>query len=222
MSRDHHKKSRSGRNLSKGYNRDTDCWNCGSSQHLRKQCPHPGSLQCSHCRRQGVRTDDCECHRNQPALNSSRFETAVLLNVEGKHVRAVVDTGVQETRIGLGVLEYLKSKRAVNLAKRIITTRQGIETLQATEVRMGDRRHSYEVESFVDRRIPRCEVILGFRGLMKLGYRVTVCGQEGRQRQKSNPRDAEEISDKRPRERDDDEISFLDENEAKRIREWRF
>lgn len=223
MPKDNHKTSRSGRNVSKRYNRETDCWNCGSSQHLRKECPRPGLLQCSHCRRKGIRTDDCKCLRGQsPSQCSTRFETAVLLNVEGKHVRAVVNTGSQETRIGLGVLEFLKSKRAVNLAKRIITTERGIETLQATDVRMGDQKHLYAVECFVDGRIPKFEMILGFRGLVRLGYRVSVCGQEGRQRQKTSVRRGDEISEQRSRVRDDDEISFLDENEAKRIREWRY
>lgn len=210
-----------GRGQQKFYDRNNDCWNCGSSRHLRKQCPVPGTLQCSHCRRRGIRTDECRCQQTSPkSRNRSRYETAVLLNIEGKHVRAVINTGAQETRIGLGVLEFLKSKRAVNSAKRIITTDTGIETLQATEVRMGDPEHLYEVECFIDPRTPKFEIIIGLRALVRLGYRITVCGHESRQRKVSNERSTRACHRESPKAREDDEISFLDENEARRIREW--
>lgn len=205
----------------KQYDRETDCWNCGSSKHFRRECPHPGTLRCSHCRRQGVRTDECRCRREYERPQNQRFETAVLLNVEGKLVRAVVNTGVQETRIGSEVLEYLKSQRAVNGAKSVIKSVKGMETLFKTEVKIGDKRHLYDLECFVDKSIPKCEMIIGFRALIKLGYRVTVCGQEGLQRQQrvcEEPR--KKISKEHRREREDDEISFLDEEEKSRLEEW--
>lgn len=63
-------------------------------------------------------------------------------------------------------------------------------------------------------------MVLGFQALMKLGHRFTVAGLECHIR-----RHCEEYGNHRyeikPKEREDDEISFLDEDEAKRINEWR-
>lgn len=200
-----------------GYQRDTDCWNCGSREHMKKECPMPGSLKCSRCRRKGVRSDECDCSRNE---DTHWYETAVLLNVEGRYVRTVINTINQETRMGEGVLEYLRSKRAVNLARQVVKTDYGVETLQGTDVRMGDSRHSYIVRVIVDRNLPKFEMIIGFHGLIRLGYRLTVCGIESRQRRRPKERARESLPPKKLKMREDDSISFLDENEAKRIREW--
>lgn len=202
--------------LSRNYQRDSDCWNCGSSNHLRRDCPKPGSLKCSYCRRKGVRSDDCDCRTTHQ--DNDWFETAVLLNVEGRYVRAVINTMNQETRMGKGVLEYLRSKRVVNLAKQVVRTNSGIETLLGTDVRIGDSRHLYTVRVFVDNRLPMFELMIGFHGLIRVGYRLTVCGLECRQRRRLKER-LQEVN-QNPKEREDDNISFLDENEAKRIREW--
>lgn len=147
-----------------------------------------------------------------------RYETAVLLTLERKKVRAVINTGLQDARMGRGVLSFLKSKGPVNLSKRVVRSIFGLETLQATSIRLGsDDTNSYSVLCYVDERLPEFELVLGLRTLVCLGHRISVCGLESHER-----RIVEESvsTNNRKRERDEDEISFLDQKEAKRMREW--
>lgn len=209
----------------KPYSHSRDCWNCGSSKHLKDQCPRTPTLRCSYCQRKGVRSIDCKCQRvkKQRIVQShDNYESAVLLTVEMKKVRSVINTAAQESRMGTGVLAYLKTQRPVQGIKKVIRSAQGLETLQVVEVKMGaDQRHQYAIDICVDNKIPKNEISLGFRALVRLGYRFSVCGLEGRQRRISTKKNYNRSTEGGPKEREDDEISFLDEEEAHRIEEWR-
>lgn len=177
--------------------------------------------RCYYCRRRGVRTNDCRCRKTRiTAVNTAheRYESAVLLIVEGKKIRSVINTGMQETRIGLGVLEFLQSKKTLNLGRKVLRSIHGLETLQVTTTTItlpGNR--NYQIECYVDSRIRKNEMMIGFQAMIKLGYRITIAGQEGRQRKQ---RDDSELLHQGLKQREDDEISFLDEEEARRINEW--
>lgn len=43
------------------YNRKNCCWNCGSAEHLRYDCPEPPRKVCSFCRKPDVLSKDCTC-----------------------------------------------------------------------------------------------------------------------------------------------------------------
>lgn len=61
-----------------------------------------------------------------------------------------------------------------------------LETLEVVTVKMGaDKHHLYSVDCCVDHIVPRFEIKLGFRALVKLGYRFSVCRLECRQRRKA-------------------------------------
>lgn len=213
------------------YCRDTDCWNCGAKTHKKNQCPHPRSLRCSRCRREGVMTSECSCRQranSSVSPNMNRIETAVLLTLEGKKVRAVINTGFQDARMGEGVLSFLQSKGPVNLTRRVTKSILGLETLKFTQIRLGpDTEHSYTVECCMDSRVPENELVLGMRTLKQLGYRITVCGSESHERNiTTENRFHSQSKERKPdrhrevRDRHREEISFLDRKEAKRVREW--
>lgn len=123
--------------------------------------------------------------------------------------------------MGTGVLDHIKSQRNINVTRKVVRSAKGLEALDSLEVQMGaDQHHLYSVECRVDSEVPKNEIVLGFRALVKLGYRFTVCGLEGRQRKKVSVKETQR-PEGRLRYRDDDEISFLDESEARRIEEWR-
>lgn len=200
-----------------------DCWNCGSRSHHKSECPRSSTPRCSIC---DERKQNCKCKKGDALSRNickthfdSVFEAAILLNIEGRRVRAVVNTGHQETRIGEGVLVFLQENRHVNLGRQMIRTPLGIETLRATVVHIGCGNRMFPIECFVDNRVPSCEIILGFQAMITLGYKLYVGGLESRQRQKfkETNHDVNEPSKKRKL---DEEIIFLDHREAKRRNEW--
>lgn len=201
-----------------------NCRNCGSTFHSKHQCQRIKIRRCYFCRRRGVRTNDCHCRIKKVEsipTTKDRFEEAILLTIEGKRVRAVINTGIQETRIGQGVMEYVRSKRSVNLAKRVIRSSYGLETLQVVTIFLNCMAgRELSVECYIDPGIRRNEMVIGMQTMMGLGYRITVAGFESRRRRQFGNQECrrteEEINH-----RDDDLISFLDEDESRRIREWR-
>lgn len=124
---------------------------------FRHESPKPKIRRCFYCRRRGVRTHECHCRRTRVtsiSTNKDRYDTGVLLTVEGKKVRAVVNTDYQETRISQGVLEFLRKKRPLNLTKKVLHSAFGIETLHATTVTISlDRERHYALECYVDSRV---------------------------------------------------------------------
>lgn len=144
----------------------------------------------------------------------------MLLTVEGKRVRAIIDTRAQETRIGQGVLAYLQNKRPLNISKKVLRSNYGIETLQAVSITLnlvGGRDHT--VECYIDPRVRKNEMVIGLHAMINLGYRITVAGSESRRRKQIEQSNSQHY-EKEFKPREDDEISFLDEDEGQRIREW--
>lgn len=177
--------------------------------------------RCFYCRRRGVRTQECRCKRNRIesiSTNKNRYDTGILLNVEGKRVRAVINTEYQETRISQGVLEFLKKKRPLNISKKVLHSVFGMETLSTLTITIHlDNDRQCKLDCYVDARVRRNEMVIGLIALMKLGHRFTVAGMESRlRRHHEEPHHNQESL----RERDEDQISFLDEDEARRIEEW--
>lgn len=126
----------------------------------------------------------------------------------------------------------VRQNQEVNPKKKLIKTGYGIELVHTVVVRIGihhDR--MYPIELVIDTKIPTYELVLGMPALKVLGYRITVAGQETRERPATKK--VVRVVSKKKSERklharvdstDDvhDKISFLDEEEARRIREWEY
>lgn len=72
---------------------------CRFSKHSKKACILPHKLRCSYCRKEGVRSDECNCRISTMVRGerlNRKYEAAILVCVE--------DTRVQELRMGIGVL----------------------------------------------------------------------------------------------------------------------
>lgn len=226
------------------YKRDMDCWNCGLPFHISKHCTAKKTLRCSYCRKQGVRSDECHCRRNRREGNMTRsvspspssavdkFEAAVLVTVCKKRVRAVIRSGVQESRIGNGVFELINKNGRLNPKRKVIKTITGLELAQTVMINVSIKENQkYNIECVIDRKIPKNEMSLGLKAMVKLGFRISIAGQECRTRKITMKRTANngmkrdrgvKNKDNKEEDNDDDRISFLDEQEAKRIEEWSY
>lgn len=135
--------------------------------------------------------------------------------------------------MGLKVYALVKEKQEANPKKKVIKTAYGIELAQTILVAIGihhDR--TYSIEFIIDAKIPSNEMLLGMPTLKALGYRITIAGKETRERPASkrlvhlsSKQNVECANARLPRDKinddsEDERISFLDEEEAKRIREW--
>lgn len=226
--------------------RAVGCWNCGLPHHVSKNCTASKAPRCAFCRKRGVRTEKCRCTKREegksrednygnfedvPPRKAEPVEPATLVVVHQKWVKAVVDTGSQESRMGSNVFNLVRAKQNVNPRKHLIKTVYGIESVRSVEVRIGihqDRK--YSVEFIIDSKIPANEIILGMPALKILGYRITIGGKETRERPASRilqlgegrPEEIPQRTAKSDQELEEDAISFLDEEEAKRIREWEY
>lgn len=243
------------------YSRSNDCWNCGLPFHVSKDCTAPRVLRCSFCRRPGVKSDRCDCRRRRQApvkrlgqgqvnrVNRSprQYESVILISICGKHIKAVINPGVQTSRIGKGVVSLIEQFEKINPKRTIFKSNVGLELANTIIVEAGIReRQLYPIECIIDHRLPKNDMVLGMKAMVTFGYRITVAGREAMQREieVGNRR----VSPPRPRRRsstenppstsrrvrggeqnetrahssDDDRMSFLDEEEATRIREWRY
>lgn len=162
--------------------------------------------------------------------DSVKFEACVLVTVCQKQVKAVVSPGDQESRIGKKVVTLIKESMQVVPRRKIIKTKRGLELAQTIMVKVGTRRSSkLTIECVIDHTLPVNELSLGMKALIKMGYSIKVAGQETTQRRivrktvKSKRGDQKFIPQLR-RDSDesdsDDKLSFLDEDEAKRILEF--
>lgn len=134
--------------------------------------------------------------------------------------------------MGEQVYAFVRQNQEVNPKKKIIKTPFGIELVNTVVVNLGIHQDkTYPVELIVDAKIADKEIILGMTALKTLGYRITVAGKETRERPaarraaitkrgiKGKLRSSNQDYDSH---REDDRISFLDEEEARRIREWEY
>lgn len=173
---------------------------------------------------------------SEPEKDDPR-EPCVLLTIHHKQIRAVINTDSQETRIGKNVLALIEKSEKVNPVKKLIKSAYGLELVYTFTVRAGVHgRHKSLIEVVIDQRIPQNEINLGMKALFQLGHRIMVAGQEARYRpvtrfirRREPKKDAKKTvsvpTAHRKREdsvSDDDKMSFLDEEEAKRIREWSY
>uniref|UniRef100_UPI0034E029F6 hypothetical protein n=1 Tax=Streptomyces djakartensis TaxID=68193 RepID=UPI0034E029F6 len=71
----------------------------------------------------------------------------------------------------------------------------------------------------VDDKVRRNEMVLGFQALMTLGHRISVAGMECHVRRHQEQVSASQYEGNRRR--NAEAVSFLDEDEARRIHEWR-
>lgn len=235
-------------NQGRSKSRAVGCWNCGLFNHVSKECTAPRASRCALCRRRGVTTYACHCKkrgghkqesREKCDNNKTRFsepvEPATLVIVHQKHVKAVVNTNSQESRMGRKVYALVQEKQTVNPKKKLIKTAYGIELVRTVVMNIGVRSsQKYPLEIVIDEKIPENEMSLGMMALRTLGYRITISGRETRERPAwkrlrkiSSRSDRQRASrdtqqDRERADSDDDKISFLDEAEAKRIREWEY
>lgn len=231
--------------------RAVGCWNCGLPHHVSRDCTAPKVERCARCRKRGVETSRCGCSRrdrdrqsDKPSSSRGRIdvtprvcdpiEPATLAIIHSKHIKAVVNTGSQHSRIGENVYAHVRRNQEVNPKKKLIKTSLGIELVYTVVVRVGIQQdRKYPIEFIVDTKIPASELMLGMTALKTLGYRITVAGQETRERpaakkpEKPHPkkrvqRRPQPASAKYNSDSEQDRISFLDEDEARRIREWEY
>lgn len=222
--------------VKRGYEKKRVCWNCGSRNHINKDCTRPKLVRCSVCRKRGWSTDRCPCknRKQRERMTASRIkkgsrkytpvESVVLVNVYNKYVKAAAKTGFQESRIGVKVFEWIDKREKLKPIRKIIKTWGGLEHVKTivaeVSVKKGEK---WAVEFIVDHKMAENEMVLGMEALSTLGYKLTVAGKECRQREIPEKSIKKEFVRKRKaevEESDDGEISFLDEEEARRIEEW--
>lgn len=158
-----------------------------------------------------------------------KFEACVLVTICQKQVKAVVSPGDQESRIGKKVVALIGESMKVVPRRKIIKTRRGLELAQTIMVNVGIRRSKkWSIECVIDHTLPVNELSLGMKALMRMGYSIQVAGQETTQRRIVRKvikakRVTRKFEQKSIRDSDgsdsEDKLSFLDEEEGKRIRE---
>lgn len=249
------------------YSRSSDCWNCGLPYHVSKDCKAPRIIRCSFCRKPGVRSDTCDCHKGRKATVKrlgrgqdnrtfrfpKQYESIILVSICGKKIKAVINTGVQTSRIGLRVFRLIEEQTKVKPKRKIFKSQLGLELANTIVIDAGisDRR-LYPMECIIDPKLPQNDMILGMKAMVTFGYRVSVAGKEAQQRlivqrnKGGRPQNQKRrnttgnisstskefhrlpfLKSKHNQESDaqsnsDDCMSFLDEEEAVRIREWRY
>lgn len=247
QNRQHHNRGRAQYHKS----RAVGCWNCGLLNHVSRDCTANKAPRCAVCRKRGVQTDRCQCkgrnknsHRGEydyerkqtsSPRSSDPVEPATLVTVHNKQVKAMVNTSAQESRMGMKVYSLVEARQKVNPRKKLIKTAYGIELVRTVVITIGVRANQkYPVEVVIDEKIPENEMSLGMPALKTLGYRITVAGRETRERpvvkrlSKGIVRREREHDSQKSRlqqfesDNEDDKISFLDEREAQRIREWQY
>lgn len=164
----------------------------------------------------------------QRGVKSARYEVGSLLIVSGKLVKATINTGAQETRLGLGVFRWIKGRQNVVQRKKVVRSLGGIELAEVVTVAMGVRETTKEeIECILDNRVPSNEISLGLRALVRLGIQVRVGDEDCRilrvthqepnkeRRRSTQFSNLTYLRDDRVRRYD-----FLDQGESRRINEW--
>lgn len=174
---------------------------------------------------------------NRPAFHRNstdgpmQFEMEILLTIHNKHVRGVVNSGIQESRIGFGVLKLVQAHSTSVLRKKVIRTPYGIELAEMimVNVRIQDS-PVRKIECAVDSRMHPNELILGARALNEMNCHIKIEGVEVQKRKKvitrvgslpfkrrsQNYSKLRYAHEGRPREG----IEFLDKREGQRARDW--
>lgn len=222
--------------------RASGCWNCGLPYHKSKDCTAPTTPRCMNCRKRGFLAHRCPCSRRKSVAkglestevtptSSNDCEPCVLISIHHKQVKAVINTDAQETRIGKNVVSLIERFEKVNPKKKVIKSKYGMELVYTLVVRAGVHlRRKYPIEVIIDQKISANEMNIGLRALQILGHRITVAGEEAMYRpiRVSQGREQRRVRLNRARVRrhtrecsmsDDDKMSFLDEQEAERIRQ---
>lgn len=241
------------------YCRHTDCWNCGSRNHMKNQCPLPSSLKCSHCQRPNVRSDLCECqHKKRTAsrnefnrqLTRTKVETSIFVEICGKTIRALFNPTSQETFIGQDVANLILENSNVRIRKIIIREEGNLSLVSCVKMNMHTRRfQEVTTDGIINNKLAGKIIVLGMRAIHEFGFKFYIGGQEAKtshreyvlkfrgnsrstrrmlhprrrtshSRNESTHRGHQDRGSNSQEEQDDDLLSFLDEDEARRIRDW--
>lgn len=231
------------------YSRQTDCWNCGSGDHQKNRCPLPSSLKCSFCQRRNIRSDECPCPKPrtdpQPSMAAQHWKTkvevAIFVKIYGITVRALINPLAQETLICKAVAD-LVTARSANTVRKIILRKAGsLKMVSCVQVEMKTRQNlRIFTKGIIDHTLSEKVVVLGMQAIAAFGFKFFIGGQEAQRREQlfiptievRNQRDngphrpqPRMVIPRAPRrepfaEREDDTISFLDEEEKRMIQEW--
>lgn len=200
----------------------------------------PGSLKCSYCQRLGVRSDECKCRKprvsntGRSPTRDNKIEMAIFVIIKGKSVKAWLNPSVSETLIGTHVAEFLIAETTTRPKKMIVRTPKGLELKSSVSVQMYTRRNNIIfVQGHLDRNIPEGIVVLGMEAISALGFKFYVGGQEAKTRVKAVPKPSIKTRTFQQRRivhhnrkeadhhKEDDTISFLDEEERQHILNWK-
>lgn len=249
--------------LKNKYSRKTDCWNCGSRNHIKDFCPRPSTLKCSYCQTPNVRTDRCPCRRPtakpgvaHPVPNKyfqNKADIAIFVRMYGKTVRALMNPSVQETVISRSVANWVKEQTDNPLRKLILRNNGKLKLVSCISMTMYTRQHmQITIDGVIDDGITEKIIILGSQAFLAFGHQIYIGGQQSKMRVRPaiatievRPREnlpgssncargPSQSQNQRPTQRampafttrrredneEDDRISFLDEEEARQIREW--
>lgn len=220
-----------------GYSRKFDCWNCGMKDHQKERCPFPSSLKCSFCQKRGVRSDQCSCHsrknyrtfrktENKNTLQE-KIETGIFVQICRKTVIARLNPSVQETYIGEAIANLVKIETGRNSKKLIIRPQGTCKMVYYMNFKMNTRAtNEISVDGIIDPKLTEKGVVLGMRAIRDFGFKFFVGGQLAKVRTSVQAKCSEAGRDKTrnnaEEEMDEDRMSFLDEEEAKKIREWKY
>lgn len=228
------------------YSRRTDCWNCGLGGHRKERCPMPHRLRCSYCQKRNVRSDECACrqprkanqrkkfHQVAPRSLPTKMETAIFVSIYGKKVKALINPSVQETIICQEVAALVKIKTG-NTIRKLIRREPGKLTLvSCIQMRLKTKvSKEVQIDGIINGKLKGKIIIIGMEAISAMGFTFIIGGQEAKirvvkgspifkQEAREGPRKNTSKPTTRQEEEDyDDEISFLDEDEARMIREYK-
>lgn len=170
-----------------------------------------------------------------------KVETCIFVKIYGKTVRAFLNPSVQETIICEAVATLVKAKTGKDSKKLILRSQGTVKMVYYVKVKMNTRaKNEITVDGIINPNLTEKVIILGMLAIKELGFKFFVGGQEAKAhirkcpvtaQKGSNTRNAARSNRRRQREaddnrrndegdNDDDRMSFLDEEEARRIRDW--
>lgn len=166
----------------------------------------------------------------------NKIETSVLVTIQKKMIRAFINPMVQETTIGKQVAELIESKTRKQPRKTILRRCNSLRMVYCIEMELETpKSKKILLDGIIDHRVEEKVIVLGMQAIKALGFKFWIGGQLAKVRttrmiirtplKNKMKRGNQEANDHRRLEaedKDEDEISFLDEEEAARIRDWKY
>lgn len=158
---------------------------------------------------------------------TTQAEVAVFVTVYGKTVRALFNPCVQETLISPGVFRWINESSGQTARRVILRRTHSLRMVSSIKMKIGMKRNrQIEIDGVIEDKLKEIVIVLGMRAIRSLGFKFSIGGQEAKMRVnkcvtwKRTAKKVKKIQPVRPKDDDEDAISFLDEEEARRICEW--